>query len=527
MYKLLIVDDESFVRNGLIKHVDWESLGVTTIEQAADGLSALKLAKVFMPHIILTDIRMPHLTGVEFAKQIRDYLPNCKIIFMSAYSDKEYLKAAIHLKAISYIEKPIDLEEVIATVKEATSQCFKEDDQKTKQNIMTNIIKENELITISQLVLDIIKKKYNEQQLPHAMACANIHLTNESAYFITIIRFLADDDRQIINLDLLYDKISTSIEKSKIGYIIGHKSPDCYVIIFYRMEEDKKSFKDSEIIHIIQQIETSLYDESFYFIGTSRSTRSLLNIPDAYSDAVVALQELYYKGINKYAIYQEIDDTLYELKESFYKKIEEVLEEENKAEFIQIIANITNEFKKQKYLLPNFSKEVYYKIIICIYEAAKRRSIKFEEMASYNLLWETLSKFYLISDVERYILNMSEKYFDEIQKAKGTKKIISDVIKIIGSHYQDPNLSIKIIAQMLYLSDTYLCFIFKKETNKTINQFIREIRIEKAKELFLKSNYKIYDIANLVGYTDHNYFTKIFKKTTHMTPSEYKEKHNL
>ena len=117
--KLLIVDDEELTRTGLISSIDWDSLGITEILQADDGVNGLEMARLYKPEIILCDVRMPRMTGIAMLERLEKFLPDSIPIFMSGYSDKEYLKAAIKLKAINYIEKPLHPEEVQAAVLEA------------------------------------------------------------------------------------------------------------------------------------------------------------------------------------------------------------------------------------------------------------------------------------------------------------------------------------------------------------------------------------------------------------------------
>lgn len=119
--KLLIVDDEELTRTGLVSSIDWESLGITEILQADDGMNGLEMARLHKPEIILCDVRMPRMTGIAMLERLEKILPDCIPIFMSGYSDKEYLKAAIKLKAVNYIEKPLNPEEIREAILEAQS----------------------------------------------------------------------------------------------------------------------------------------------------------------------------------------------------------------------------------------------------------------------------------------------------------------------------------------------------------------------------------------------------------------------
>lgn len=121
-FTVLIVDDEAMPRTVLQKHIPWEKLSVANVYLASDGEEAIEQARRFCPEIIISDIRMPRLNGLEMAAAIREFLPACQFIFLSGYSDKEYLKSAIRLRAASYVEKPLDLEEITAAVREVTTQ---------------------------------------------------------------------------------------------------------------------------------------------------------------------------------------------------------------------------------------------------------------------------------------------------------------------------------------------------------------------------------------------------------------------
>ena len=117
--KLMIVDDEKLTRDGLVNSIEWGELGIDAVAQAEAGLHGDELSKAFRPDIVLGDVRMPRMTGIEMAEKLQADNGNVSIIFMSGYSDKEYLKAAIKLKAVSYVEKPIDLEEIKEAVRRA------------------------------------------------------------------------------------------------------------------------------------------------------------------------------------------------------------------------------------------------------------------------------------------------------------------------------------------------------------------------------------------------------------------------
>lgn len=123
-FTVLIVDDEAMPRTVLQTYIPWSELSVTQVHLATDGEEAVAQARRFRPEIIISDIKMPRLSGLEMAAAVREFLPDCQFIFLSGYSDKEYLKSAIRLRAANYVEKPLDLEEITAAVREITTQLL-------------------------------------------------------------------------------------------------------------------------------------------------------------------------------------------------------------------------------------------------------------------------------------------------------------------------------------------------------------------------------------------------------------------
>lgn len=123
-FTVLIADDEAMPRTVLQEHIPWKELSVTKVYLATDGEEAVEQARRFRPEIIISDIKMPHLNGLEMAASVREFLPECQFIFLSGYSDKEYLKSAIRLRAANYVEKPLDLEEITSAVREITTRLL-------------------------------------------------------------------------------------------------------------------------------------------------------------------------------------------------------------------------------------------------------------------------------------------------------------------------------------------------------------------------------------------------------------------
>ena len=152
MLRLLIVDDEKTTREALAEHIPWCELGIDIVRTARNGLEALEMIKQSKPDIILTDVRMPKMDGVELVKALRPLAQACKVIFLSGFADKEYLKSAIQYQALSYIEKPINIGEVVEVITKAVNLCREET---KKQNALDKLLREKRTIMRQEMAREL------------------------------------------------------------------------------------------------------------------------------------------------------------------------------------------------------------------------------------------------------------------------------------------------------------------------------------------------------------------------------------
>ncbi|MDF2989209.1 MAG: two-component response regulator, CheY-like domain protein [Eubacterium sp.] len=524
MISLLIADDEGFVRNGLIRNLDWQSLGVDHVEQAVDGAAAYEKASGLKPDILLTDIRMPRMDGIELATKLRETLPNCKVIFMSGYSDKEYLKSALHLKAVSYIEKPINLKEISKVISEAVSMCTQEKEKQALDLKKDLTLKESLDMLKVNFPMEIIQASPDNTLMEKWLNISNIQVTPDTRFAALIFNFGVRDWDSLsakgVGKLTLQEQIHNLFLAGGITTFSSFKDANTMILIVI---DQIKHLNENILSDLSGQIISALKDKCPVFIGMGNIVDTLQKIPVSYQSAVIASQQLFFIGYGKYSR-AELNPTLtFELKESIINDFKELLVNRNNDKALVYLKELTRSIRlNTNTLIPNI-KSLYFKILLVLLNHAARQKIVFSASSSESVLWETLSEFTTIDEVETFVLNFVMAYFSEITMLEGVSRSISDIYKIIEINYSNPELSIKFISDKLYISHSHLCVLFKKETGKTLNQHITEFRLEKARELLEDSTVKLYYVAAKVGYSDQNYFTKIFKKHTNMTPSEYRE----
>ena len=170
------------------------------------------------------------------------------------------------------------------------------------------------------------------------------------------------------------------------------------------------------------------------------------------------------------------------------------LESEKKEESLQLIKNLTKSIKPQMNTLVNYIKNIYFKLLLQLINSSELRGINLYLNETESFHWELISNHDTLDEIEEYLIKLIDSYYMQVEERTACNRTVSDIIKIINKFYGNSDLTIKWISEKLFLSHSYLCVIFKKETGKTINQYITEFRVEKAKELLKDKSIKLFDI---------------------------------
>lgn len=524
MISLLIADDEGFVRNGLTKNLAWSKLGVGYIEQAIDGQNAFEKAIVMKPDILLTDVRMPRMDGIQLATKLREILPNCKIIFMSGYSDKEYLKSALHLKAVSYIEKPINITEISQVISEAVSMCLEESEKQALDLKKDISLKESLDMLRVNLPLEIL---HNNTEMEKWLKISNISISGSTRFVAVIFNFGIKEWAALTAKGLgkayLQNFIHEAYLLKGLKSFSSFKTDNTMILIAFGEYKSTAASYDKILDELSLKTIDELKDKCPVFISIGSIVDDTARVSQSYQTAVIASQQLFFKGYGKFSRMEDRYSSTFELKESFPDEFKELLKNKDSQKVLNFLKDTSRSIRQcNNTLVPNI-KSLYFKMLLVLLNHAARQKIVFSPASSEGELWETLNDFTALDEVESFIMNFTTAYFAEKAKLEGLSRCIADIYEIIEKNYSNPELSIKLICDKLYMSHSHICVLFKRETGNTLNQYITEFRIEKAKELLADSTVKLYYVAARVGYTDQNYFTKIFKKVTNMTPSEYRE----
>lgn len=523
MFKLLIVDDEDITREGIIGSLDWHNLNIGLLEQADDGVNALEKALVFEPDIVMTDVRMPRMDGIELSFKLREYFPDCKIIFMSGYSDKEYLKSAILLKAVNYVEKPLNINELTQAVRDAVDMC--REAQYKKQ--MEARINTSMPLLASELALLLIKKNRDHLELENRIKAAGLKLPQDGIFTTVLVRVFPDGSDHLTYYDSIKSFGIDTLGKicSNVGFrqLSACRDDGCIIIHLYADLKDKHLFTTEKLKNLCCEIGGYFDSACKYFIAVGKKVQGISNTHESYETAVFALQKVFFRGYNSIIFYREDSRPPFSFEDRLFKEFKSVLEKENREQTIFFIKNMASNIKCFENTLVDSTKNSFFRLLLDLNKTAEKHGLEFiKSHSETNHFWEHFLKLNTLTEIEDLIIGYVNTYFDGIAQKYTNSRLVNDVIHYIKRNYHDENLSIVKISENVHLAPTYLCSLFKEKTGKTLNQYITEVRIEKSKELLLDKKLKISDIASSVGLKDRNYFAKLFRKITGITPSDYK-----
>lgn len=523
--KLLLVDDEQHVREGIRAEVNWIETGILQIEVARNGLIGLERAKEFEPNIVLTDVRMPKMNGIDMAFAIRDRFPECSIIFMSGYSDKEYLKSAITLKAISYVEKPIELEELSAALKEAVSiQAELLERQEESRELAGRLERSMEAYR-NELMLDLTKKNFDHWHREEEIYAAFPQMKEGDSYVVCMAEILgySHDGAEEENLQkTIIKEMEEEMHRRHIPACIGRKE-DNLLLIFIALSEYSKNRLGGAGERAIELIKGLLDQHCFYVLASGNRVPDIFHIYESYNNAAAVLLSAFYYQQNCCLIFNTEKSGICIPGDRELEQFSSLLEHgdfETAADFVsELVQRIVDKPDTFIYAVKNF----FNRLLLLLVKRAKEREVSQFAQENDETVSDAVWKQRFLSQIEAEVVEKLQLYFQNKVQA-GQKQQLSDKIKYyVTCHYREPDLSLATIAQKLEITSSYLCSIFKKETDMTLTGYITEYRMEHAKRYLLEEKRKIKEIAFLTGYSDCNYFIKVFKKYTGVTPAEYRK----
>lgn len=533
MLRLLIVDDESTTRKGLRNRIDWPSLGIGEIAEASDGAEAIEAYEAEPADIVLTDVRMPRLDGIELAKWIRRRSSTCQIIFLSGYSEKKYLKSAIHLKAVDFVEKPVDVKELSAVIRQAVESILTESERTANEAHLKALRKRSVVLRRVDFLTRLLSEGTPAEVLESELAELELGVAPDDSFVVVVLkgkgrsggdRIPSTDEADAQqSADQLLGECLVGYEGTLVAVIIDRY--ECFVVLSH---QDRIGVQpsDSHCKSIREEATHFLDSRSTVSIGVGKVVGGITRIIDSYQSARVALAQEFYLGYGCIAFFKDSERGSYVLPERSEKEFLEHLDSADTVQARSLIAETTDAIFTGKYGNIDAIKNLYFRFFMHLYEHEQRMTTGTADRSgvAYTLpySWEQINALATLDELRNLLVREIDRVAEHINLTKAKRTAVEKAIDYIDRNYMS-GISVRQLADCVHLSHTYLCFAFKRATGKTINTYVEEVRIKNARRLLADHDLRLYEIADKVGYKDPNYFAKVFKKLTKCTPSSYRD----
>lgn len=523
MYKVLIVDDEVLVRVGLKTTIDWEDIGFTITAEASNGEQGYEQYKKHNPDVLITDIRMPKHDGLWLIEEIRKENQDIKILVLTCYDEFSYARKALKLGADDYILKSeVEDEELITVMTEIKSKI---DDHRETKNIQIRVKNNrndmkrsllNDLIKSGFCIDDKITERCSELEFTlfnTKFAWSSIGINEETAQNEPEANKMKDNAILNIIFDQLQDKgIEFLYNYSRNNYI------------FLKSSEEMSIAGMRRIFELVSNAARQYFDLPLKIIFSDpfADPRKMLVI---YKDFMEKIQVLFYQE-PKHGFISNIKDisfkdvNVFDLKKQYSPTFIECIGRGDSALLNKLNYGIKDYFKENR-VNPMTVKIFYSTLTGDVFNSYGQFIESNEELLKYEDYHYSIVNSDSLKKVIRIFSDFAVKVINELRQARETELIINKAINYIENNY-DRKISLEDIAVELNMSKPYLCNLFKQKTGETTSVYINKLRIEKAKKLLLKRDQGIKEIFEEVGFTNQYYFSKIFKKFTGMTITEYR-----
>lgn len=541
LLQVMLVEDEILVRVGIKSIVDWEEHGYTVIGEAADGAEAIEKIRQNAPDIVMTDLIMSPVDGFELIKTLKRDFPAIRIVVLSCHNDFQNVKEAMRLGADDYIFKlTIRPDELIRTLDAVRSKAGLE--AAADRTAEAGKIVHHNLDAIkSKLIHAAIDRSYvsaAEWRNEHKRLHAKVDL--EQDYMLVYVS--ADEfdlpsknsrikERELLKFSML-NFVAEAFERYEAAEIFDYDGGDCLVVV------NADRARQTEMAAQIDSTFGMLHEYMTRYLGVGISGGlsaihlGLRDLQSAYREAKSAMETRFFAGggslvhyranpavsaDNSFALPPELDSAMLE------RHLEHMEAEETMAflsatfDFLASCRHVTRHRVRNRLL------EVLFPFV----SVARKRGILLDEM-KYDGGFDpqqVIAKYESLERIRAWFMQFAEDFLEQCRKM-GQSRSREEIVQVksyIADNLGSGEISVSAAAALVNMSESYFSHLFKKETGSSFVDYVNSVRIERAKQLLLQTNLKIYEIADRVGVDNANYFSLLFKKMTGVSPADFRK----
>ena len=526
MFKVFLADDEIVVREGIRNNFPWEETEFSLVGEAPDGEMALSMLQDIKPDILITDIRMPFIDGLELCRSLRAIMPWMSIIIISGYDDFAYAREAISIGVREYLLKPVSVQELKRVLTRIGEEIRAEKQQQANLRMYRDQLASSNELLKQKLLSDLLSGIPSEEILERARV---LHAGITAKRYLVMIIDSGSEDNAAEDLHSA-ESVVLRLVKSSGGAVLMCRLLGRFALLVMGDDDadvEERAYGLAQSVRYDIERNTDL--KPLLTIGTT--VRTLADVPASYRDAGSLLSQMTSSEETNQSrrILGMLDIAPAEslsLMDVNMPRIYDRLRHASRADAADILAECLAEMgptaAKSKLMINYLFVDVVLvasrivrdcggipqEVIPAAFQNEKKKTVTISVDETFALAKEVIEKALEYRDDQG-----SARYGVVLRKAKA----------YIGEHYQNPELTLRQVADEVALSNNHFCTVFSQETGLTFTEYITSLRIEKAKELLRDKQMRTSDVAAAIGYNDPHYFSYLFKKYVNLSPRDFRK----
>ncbi|WP_151734537.1 response regulator [Paenibacillus tengchongensis] len=543
MYKLILAEDEEDVREGIVSQIDWVACGFEVVEQAENGREAAEAVDRLLPDVVVTDIQMPFMNGLELAEYVRSRYPSTKIIILTGYDEFEYAQKAIKLQIDEYILKPFSSQELIEVLLKVKRTMEEEIAEKENVFVLSEHYRKSLPVLREQFLSSLVSRQLPAAEIAAKSAEYGLSLSGRlyqaSAIRVDYVRTdgetgrtegrtlsLRDTGDRGLQLFAVLNIAEELCRKHGFGKVFIHRDE---VALLSVSAADDESAVSGQTLRLLEEIRHNV--ERFLKLTVTAGAGTVCTAPEflagSFSDALQALDYRLILGNNRVIWIEDVESRTHQLPaydELSRQALIRTIKLGTVQELTEVIGGLFGGLDAEQLSTQDY--EIFLtEIITSVLRVAKETN---SDTAAFlgpgiSALAE-IHKFNNMGEARQWIVDVCSRLMEFIasDRQSGYTLLVEQALEYIRSHYQEPDMSIGKVCQHLHISTGYFSSIFKKEMKLTFVAYLLQVRLEAAKELLRSTELKAFEIAERIGFADPNYFSFCFRKKYGLSPKEYK-----
>lgn len=523
MYKVFLVEDEIVAREGIRDNVDWKSAGFEFCGEAPDGEMALPLIEAARPDVLITDIKMPFMDGLQLCKILRNRMPEIKIIILSGHDEFHYAQEAVKLGVTEYLLKPLGVQDLHNALGKVAAQLDHDRLEREKLNQLKNQVEDDLGLRREKFLLKLVMGGMSSTEVIQESQHLGLDFVAKW-YLVVTVEFSLLGRAEPFNY-FEYEQVEQLISR-----LVGN-NPDVFLTksgmeeLILIIKGDSLEYLEQEGRFLKELLKAEVENRATCSVkvGVGSPQDRIGHIHQSYAEALTTIQPQGTDGTGQMDVASEADKVrLLALDRSALENFLRYGAKDEFDDFFEAYMRPLNEAALQSYLVKNY---IFVDLVLIVAKFVHQLGGNVDQVIPEINYVETLlmniKTFDQLTAETRQVF-ASALTFRDSQTQNQYKTMIHQAKTFIEGHYTDPDLSLIEVAAQVNLSASHFSLVFSRETGETFKEYLTRIRIDRAKELLRTTGLKSFEVASQSGYNDPHYFSYIFKKNTGFSPQQFR-----